>query len=74
MNKKVRFGREPVSTWLVHAHCMENDGKCPGRMQFTGQSLMMSPPLYVHVCSRCSTRVDLDAIYPKIEHHPDGGI
>lgn len=68
---KVKTSKERLSTWRVTARCGD---KCPGTLEYTGTALMCDPPKYIHKCTKCGQRRDLDDLYPKIEYFPTGGI
>lgn len=55
----------------VRVEVMCNTCKVP--MEFTGRQLLMSPPLYPHVCPKCGLTMNIRSrCYPRIEYRVNG--
>lgn len=42
-----------------------------GRFEFTGETLLCMPPLYVHACTKCGKILRSHDQYPRIEYEVD---
>jgi len=56
-----------VKATEVHYECPN----CIGTyMDFTGRVQLLSPPLYIHQCPKCSCQKSLSKEYPYIKYVP----
>lgn len=61
--KELNITLTEVKSYRATVACSEDDTE----LVYTGQALMVNPPLYVHICSTCGAEFRLGNTYPRIE-------
>lgn len=59
--------KQAVDVYLVKVYC-EHHRDRETELEFTGNMLTSYPAQYVHYCSYCDERYNLDKVYPALEY------